>query len=355
MDRGESQAVSIATKFYGAYSGGRWVLRCAVNGTERPSWHHLDEKKPRCWHQFNIIPLSQDLNLKLDSRTTQPLPVDLRPGILAEKARDHFEKGNLSLGYACARLGAFLAVPPRGDAATGFGPDPDKAAEFCAYALINLRPIAAVPLAIDVLDRSLTPLTSHPGKRRRIEDRTKARLVIEIASYFRDFGAEKEAIRGCNLAASYLDGLTTMADDALRGRIAQHRAIALAGMGDLKGAETWLDRSKEELPEQTVYPEGTPNDVLWRVRVTLQSEKPDLDLCKHLIRGVYGRGERLIIPVWTLAEIFWTDAAILSLSKQPHALDILRKGNDLFHRTGIVPTAILPPQDHAPVPREVPL
>jgi hypothetical protein len=146
-----------------------------VTGEPRPNWHHLDEAKPRWWDYRNIVPITWDLNNAIDKRQHRLLPTALWPPTLEDKCREHFRRWRFAQGYACARLGSFLMMPTRHDAALEFGRDPDLAIAFCASALVNLRPISALPLAVDTLERSVLRIVQDTELRSKISSQTKAR------------------------------------------------------------------------------------------------------------------------------------------------------------------------------------
>lgn len=344
MEQGEKQAKDQAYHFY-RQRRGDWNLLCVLTDEERPDWHHLDEKKPKWWHFLNIIPIARSLNDQLDKRESWGLPLDLQPDILRAKARDHYMNARYPQGYACARLGSFLMMPSRKDSAAGYGLDPDKSLEFSAYALINLRPISAIPFAIDTLRRNVLPILKDPANRIRIESRTKAMLAIELGPYFRDNGIADQAIVCCQLAEYYLRNLQTVTDEKLRARVVQHEAFSYAALGDFVSASEWLDRAREEFEDSSVYPEGPGNDILYRVRLILQQPNPDLDQCKELIQNVYKiEKKKALVSRWTIAEVYWTDSEHnLSRGRRKRAFEVVRRGNELFSEVGIVPTAVLAP------------
>ena len=229
MESGQQRAVKDASYFYCRSPLFVRDVRCVVTGSNDPQWHHIDEIHSN-WNCFNIIPLSGDLNQQLDKRRYRSLPVHLQPEVLQAIELDHYRRGEFAQGYACARLGASLAVPRRGDVALGQSLDPNLALEFCASALLNLRPISAIPFAIDTLELGILPiLRVH---RSLVTCSAAARLIIELEVYFRDYGLYGEAIRWNDLAEHYLNHENHPDLQGLRARAKQHRAITLMATGD---------------------------------------------------------------------------------------------------------------------------
>src|SRR5262249_24019034 len=142
---GESEAKRKATAFYGGRERGsntktvHCVVRWPGHGDPNASidWHHLDERKPRWWDYVNIFPLSSDLNGAIERRRWKELALELRPSVLDAKARAHYQNGRFSFGYGCARLGCFLTVPHREDAALGIGIAYDLCVQFASFALLD--------------------------------------------------------------------------------------------------------------------------------------------------------------------------------------------------------------------------
>jgi hypothetical protein len=196
MDPGQRKAIFTASAFYNQPRGVGEVF-CVVTGAPDPEWHHLDEAKPRRWHYLNIVPLDGSLNHLLDKRRFRYLPVQLQANALEARVHDHFRRGRFAQGYACARLGASLILPSRGDVELGKSPDPNRALEFCSSALVNLRPVSAVSFAIDTIQRSVKPILDFFAA---LERESLARLVIELGSYFRDYGLPRDATQCCDLS-----------------------------------------------------------------------------------------------------------------------------------------------------------
>jgi hypothetical protein len=337
MAHGQTEALRMARAFYSE----RGVqVKCVVTEREEPQWHHLDEANPRRWRYTNLIPLDGSLNQLLDKRKHRYLPLELQPTFLEARGFEHYRRGKFVQGYACDRLGSYLMYPPRGDVPIGIRPDPSKALEFASYALLNLRPISALECAIDTLQLNVVPILRSPVPLSR---RSVAHVVVEIDSYYRDYGAPREGIECCDLATRLL-----AADPALVAaatRVIQHKGIALAAMGEATVSSWFLERSKEALGTGVLYEEGYGNYALWKARLNLNSTRPDLDYCRELIRSIYDLQQKGRTAIWTFAEAVWTHAEIESMNgRQSRSNDQVLHGRDLFVRSGVVPTAILTPK-----------
>lgn len=339
MEPGQHEAIKKASYFYSPPPRSLLNVSCVVTGKRRPDWHHLDEDRTN-WTYANIIPLDRSLNDQLDKRASRGLPPELYPGSLDVTALDHYRQAHFAQGYGCARLGAFLAVPPRGDFALGHPHDPNQALAFCASALLNLRPISAVLLAIDTLERSVLPILKvHRSSVTRI---TAARLVMELEVYFRDYGLYSEAIRLSHLAEQYLNDARDLRLEGLKARVMQHRAIAL--MATRSPLSLPLLNEASEIDHRHVYVEGLATDILWRARDILSRSRTNIDEARHLIRRIYKMNERKQVAPWTWAETLWTDAEWnLTTRSSKRAYDIVAWGRDVFYNAGIVPTAVLSP------------
>lgn len=338
---GEREAKRIAAWFYGQPPG-LGAPRCVVEDTEQPNWHHLDEARVYWWDPVNIIPLSGWLNSLLDKRRYRPLPKPLTPADLESTAKEHFKRGRFAQGYACHRLGGFLKLPPRGDVALGYPHDPDGALYCSANALLNLRAISAIRFGVDTLRRSVIPiLEKHMGL---VTNLTAARLVIEIGSYYRDYGIAREALRCCNLADRLLAGASGGPVKELLERLAQHRQIAMLANRDTttvfseSGDESCMSR------RAGLYLEARSVHLLYTARAILAAKKPDLDRCHAAIAEIYSLREKLQVSNWLYAEAVWTEADCDHLrGKSARAEEIVAHGQTLFYGAGIVPTATLPP------------
>jgi hypothetical protein len=308
MERGQRTAVKTAKSFY----AGPHVsdLRCVVTDKERPHWHHLDEVQPRWWQYTNIVPLDAGLNEALDKRKHRGLPFDLQPGVLEAKGLNHYRNGRFAQGYACDRLGSYLMCPPRGDVPLGEALNPSRSLEFAAYALLQLSATSALSLAIDTVDRSILRILNIPC---RVSIRSATRVLIEIESFCRNFGALNEALRCCNLSDRLLSFDGSSAPD--KARLTQHKGIILAAIGDKHAAKRAYDEARRQLEGDANYTDGHGNDALWRARELLHSPKPDLDLCKELLRQVDKEYQSGRLGLWAYAEAVWTRA-------------------ELFHRVG---------------------
>jgi len=339
MEQGQRAAVKLASSFYGRPQS-LGEVSCVVTESQDPNWHHLDEARPRWWHYLNIVPLVAHLNQKLDKRAYRYLPVELEPGPLESKAIEHYRRGRFAQGYACARLGAFLALPPRGDRTLGRPHDPDRALWFCASALLSLRPISAVPFAIDTLNRNVIPiLESHQSS---ITPLTAARLIIELGVYLRDYGLYSDAIRCSHLASQYFSDMDNPVERGLRARIAQHGAISAMATRSPSSLDL-LDEARA-IDGGQLYVEGRANDALWRARHILSGSHSDVDESRDLIKYLYRMKEQKQVAPWTYAEALWTDAEWnLTTGNSSRAYEIVAHGRDLFQNAGIVPTAVLSP------------
>ena len=339
MEPGQRKAIRKASHFY-SQPLSLQELSCVVTGRQDPNWHHVDEVRTN-WEYVNIIPLDASLNQQLDKRAHRPLPRELEPASLEATAIDHYRRGRFAQGYACARLGAFLTVPLRGDVALGHPHDPNRALAFCASALLNLRPISAVPFAIDTLERNVLPILN--AHRSSITQATAARLVIELDVYFRDYGLYSDAIRWSHLADQYLNDVQDPYLKGLKARAMQHRAIALMATGSQSSLVLLNEAS--EIDRGQVYVEGVATDILWRARNILSGRHSNIDEARRLVKRLYKMKEQKQIAPWTYAEALWTDAEWnLTTGYSSRAYDIVALGRDVFQSAGIVPTAVLSPQ-----------
>jgi hypothetical protein len=340
METGQRKAIKDAGYFYSRSLFLRDV-KCVVTGLPDPQWHHLDEIH-RNWSCFNIIPLNGDLNQKLDKRQHRSLPLELQPAVLKAIEKDHYRHGEFAQGYACARLGASLAVPRRGDVELGQSLDPNVALAFCASALLNLRPISAIPFAIDTMERGVLPILS--AHRSLITRVSAARLIIELEVYFRDYGLYGDAIRWNDLVDDYVNDDVKYADrQGFRARAKQHRAITLMATGDQ--SPLVLMNEAAEIDGGQAYVDGQPNDLLWKARYILERRTGDIDEARDLIKKLYILEEQKRVAPWTFAEALLTDAEWhLTTDKRSKADEIVARGQEAFQTIGIVPIAILAPR-----------
>jgi hypothetical protein len=306
MEPGQSVAVRKASKFYGQ-SQILGYPKCVVTGQDNPDWHHLDESPTHWWHYLNIIPLDHSLNQELETRRFRGLPFALELPVLQVTARRHHMGGRFAQGYACARLGAFIAMPPRGDIPRGLRHDPDAALECCVAALCSARPISAIPFAIDTLQRNAMPAVKR--HRSEIRSLTAARLVVEIGSYFRDQGLLIQAIYCCDLVDRLLQCSETSTEKALKARNLQHRAIAIIA-ADTKAPLALMDDAYCAIHEAQSYLEGFANHALWKTRAILNRTPSKLDECFALIRNIRSLQEKRQVGAWAWAETVWTDAEL---------------------------------------------
>jgi hypothetical protein len=151
QDRDELEAI----QFYSKYKENQKFVPCILTGESDAVWYHLDGNNNMEAHTFdNIIPISRNLLVKV--RNDDYVPTDFRrtPECLQPIAKIHYRLGNFAQGYACSRLGAFLTgtLHPELEIKSI---NPELAIDFCSDALINLRSISQVPLAIDTLYNAL--------------------------------------------------------------------------------------------------------------------------------------------------------------------------------------------------------
>jgi len=344
-EKGESKGRRLTSKFYRhpTKTGGFEVLCVVTNG--KYVYHHLDEQKPKNWQYTNIIPIRDELNSAIQNRSNSSLPLELDHRVLAAKSSQHWSKGSFPQGYACSRLGAFLMMPHRNDVILEFGRDPDKSLDFCVNALINLRPISAIPFAIDTMHRNVRPILHSDDRFKEVSQLTKAKLVIEIGSYFRDFGDPKTSLRCCDLAEYLSQSMETKDAKKLHARIYQHRGIAFLALGDYLNSRIWLEKARNKLVDSG-YKLGEAHDNLWIARLCLQDKKGDVDLVKNHIKKIYDAEDNGIVTAWTMAEALWTDAdANLTRSyNKKKSMDIVNRAIKCYMETGIIPTSVCSPK-----------
>ncbi len=340
MEQGESKARRIAGKFYAQCTKtGQRVVRCVVTGKPNPDWHHLDEQKPRYHHYVNIIPLNRQLNGDIDTRAFRPLPTDLTWQALDCKAKGHFDEADYAQAYGCSRLGAFLYRPSNLS-----GSSRNRSLEFCANALLNLRPKSAVSLAVDTIRRSVLPLLEDEPSPQPVSGLIKARLAMEIGAYFCDYDQATRALECCDIAEKLLDDCGPGKDEKLLTRIYQRRYIVFASLRRFKIAALWSQNVRER-EDISGYPEGTPNDLLWRANIHVAREKPDLEHATDHIRKLYQMEKKGSVTAWTMAEALWIDAdANLIRRRKRKALEFADRAIKCFSYAGIVPTAVLQPK-----------
>lgn len=339
-----SDNVRIANQFYSDKDHSIGV-RCILTRLPTRSYFSLNKMVSDRNHYANIIPLDKDIIFALNKRTIYKLPFDtrlkLQPEIIAVLAREYFNSGEFSQGYACARLGAYLL-----SLYEEYGRDLNSALSFCADALINLRPISGLAFAVDTLSRNIIPILNLDIPFGNIEPSTIAKLLIEIGSYFRDYGDLNRALRFSNLAKDFLeDERPSISIKRLQTRIFQHQGIAYSGIGDFSKAEENYAIARNRLADSD-YPQGSSNDKLWLARVTLaQTDNPDLDFVSELIKDIYEQNETKLVSPWTMAEALWTEAEMSLLSgKWKQSADHINLGIKYFSDAKIIPTAILAPK-----------
>ena len=334
-------AIRLATTFYSLH--GLPKLRCVVTEREGPHWHHLDENTKN-WDYRNIVPLDASLNSSYETRRNKKIEFELEPSQLESIGYKHYKAGYYAQGYACARIGSFLMSPPthRKDIPLTFRLDPSKSLVFASLALLQLRAISALPLAIDTLQRNIIPILENSlDKKNNITKHAASRVLIEIGSYYRDFACPEEALNCCNVADNLLSDLNNVETE--KSRLIQHRGITLSGMGDIDVGLKHLDKSIENENSSYRITEGYGNYLLWRARLELATLKPNFDYCDKLIKDIISLQKKGVISMWTFAEGIWTSAEIdFRNNRKSKSMEKLEYGNSLFLRSGIIPTAVLP-------------
>lgn len=348
----EAKTRRLAEQFYGvkvpASSSRRLVCVVTMDPNfDHPELHHLDEDKTN-WNVMNVVPLRGDFNQAIEYRQkVHRLPFDLLPNALATRAQHWYHLGFFPQAYGCARLACHLALKPYKDAPLKHA-DADGAIRFASDALLNIRSIHQVQFAADTLR------VVEPVLRSRVDDitgETKARLLAEIGSYFRDYGLPVLAFQCSTVAAHHLGSPVTLVQKDLGVRLLQHRGMALASKG--KRAAEAVKRyfaESEEIQKQTgAYKEGSGTKDLWLSRIALRQGLPDL----HRMREAISRGEKAlkrgILSYWTWAELL-RDHMIAermcgSKKKGKESEDLLE---ELRREVSIPPTALLASQ---PTPR----
>jgi hypothetical protein len=213
---------------------------------------------------------------------------------LAARAADYYSNGNYALGYCCSILGASLNyVVPLAAGADNKGsivPHPrkywvkaDDAAFFCATALVNLRPLNRWDHAFHLMDKIVHPLLKTDGH--EIESVTRARLTMEIGSYFRDAAEPQEARMWSALARYTLRGLNQSTRiKTLLARLWQHDGIAAIIEGKLPCAEYCFKKAEDLIT--TDYAIGRPNAKLYKTQIMLRSSRPDFQQVLELAKQV---------------------------------------------------------------------
>jgi len=340
--------VSVERKILAFYEGkSNGSRRCVVTGdTRQVDLHHLDETPSHSAEERNLLPLKHKLNVSLDSRQFRRLHSDLLPGVLAEKAGEHYANGKYTYAYGCSVLGASLAflVPWKHRKPGPYYIDETTAAYFAANALVSLRPLNRVDYACHVLNWLVLPILRRWGD--RIERPVLARLTMEIGSYFRDALFHREALEWSSIARRALRGeIASTHVRTLLARLHQHDAITHLTCDRHEKALESLRRARDEIT--IAYSIGHANEDLYREQVRLRSGQPDLEAVKNVVKGYLNRPNPSTTTKWTARELQLTLAQAQYQRGDKRGSDrafaVIREFLRVLERNPVVPTqAIFP-------------
>ncbi len=136
---------------------------------------------------------------------------------------------------------------------------------------------------------------------------TRARLAMEIGSYFRDSGDHRRAQAFIDLARYTLGGEPRSTSiRVLNARLHQHEAINKIVAGDMAGAAKSLKEFESEITAQ--YSIGHANQTLYEVHLLLKNDRPDFDLIGSLLKQYPSNSDPSRLTAWTDLELRLTEA-----------------------------------------------
>lgn len=317
-------------------------LKCIVTGSDvEVELHHLDENPAHSKNPQNLIPLKSSLNKNLDKRQTRILDERITRDGLANKSAFYYSRGKYAYGYGCSILGATLAanIPWGTRHPDRYFIDAENAVFFAANALINLRPLNRLDYATYLLQKDVYPVIQDYGA--EVELPTRARLAMEIGSYFRDAGNYKRARDLSNLARHMLHGEPQSARvKTLLARLWQHDGISRIIEGDLAGAEDCFKRAEAEI---TVgYSIGHANQTLYEAQILLRQKPPPFDQIGNMLKRYPSSSDPHLVTMWTDLELRLTEAQADYQRADPtakaRAFARVRQTLARISREGVVPT-----------------
>lgn len=257
---------------------------CVVSDEAGAELHHLHEARSESRDPFKFVPISSDLNGKIerrDSAFTEELGMRL-----VARARDQHALGNFGRAYGCSILGVWLARRPfKGGTAVLA-----NVLNHAADCLLNLRPLDRVDAATALLREIVVPELEDAPRRLGYEcERALTRVAMEVGSYFRDASEPALALRFTEATGDAFGriGLDGAANRRILHRSQLHRAIALVGMGCHDSAREALVAAAETAAGDRV---ADANTRLWRARSALASPRRDADEAFDLVRQFWNGG-----------------------------------------------------------------
>lgn len=326
--------------FYEGHVTAPW--RCVVSGEDTEvELHHLDETRSNSKTPQNFVPLLSSLNKNIDKRKTRALHESITAQGLQNLSAFHYSRGRYAYGYGCSILGATLAfnIPWAPKRPKAFYLLPENAILSSANALLNLRPLNRVDYAIYVLRTIVCPVVQMRGE--EIERPTRARLLMEIGSYFRDAGDHQTSMEFISLAHRILrNEPRSPRVKSLFARLWHHEAICNIMIGKPSLASDCFRRAEEEMTID--YSVGYANQALYEAQILLKQERPQYDSIRHLLKRIPIGSDPMWTTRWTQFEGRLTEAEADHLkgdeASKKRAFDAVQDALDEFTKEGIFPT-----------------
>ena len=298
--------LSQIASFYEGYPDNK--LKCVVtNQYGECEVHHLDENPNNSNSQYNLLPLRSDLNKNIENRKNHYLLECITTLGLANRATYYYSRGDFAYGYGCSILGVSLAAkePWHAPYPATYFVNADDAIFFAANALLNLRPINRLDYATYVLQTYVHPLIINHGA--EVERPTRARLAMEIGSYFRDTGDYRMAQTFIKLARHTLaNEPRSTRVKVLTARLHQHEGINKLIAGDHKGVHRCFTEANSEITAE--YSIGHANETLYEAQTLLQKKRPPFDQITSMLREYPSNSDPLRLTTWTDIELRLTEA-----------------------------------------------
>lgn len=284
--------------------------RCVVSGSrEGVDWHHLNEN-PRDSRPGNIVPLSRDHNLRLESyrRLVNDLPglavrdERLTPDALLIKSRQWFREGLPGLAYGASRVATWLVIRYR-----PLFPSPLPIASI-TQSLGSARHAAQLWAVYDVVDVDVRWAISS-GELSPVE---RAQILVELAAAYEDMLEIESATTLLDAASNLVAKLNNESTHELNAKLLRRKALVSISDGvQLRQAAHWLDTALDHASESNIQL-GIENARAWltAARGRRADAAEMLDFVVSVSFGGDGLPRPHVVAPWNAIETVLTRASL---------------------------------------------